>query len=726
MDEMNWTLPPELEHALSDFYSAPEPAPLFAAHLEEQLARLQIDLLQAGTVAEPSWWSSIIRRLKRKEKTNMNPKLKLVWTVVLVLLGLILATTAAYAVYRYFSDPGLQAVNEAGMFTDVNSTAQPTVLPTQPPDASSGAATLIGLEQTQGSVTVRLEWVSLLDPRQIFQVSARGLGTQMELGMPKVTYPGVTPEQYQGAIFSLDGDKTISGRYVSYQILRKDGQFGGQLEMQIDIPLLQSNGDQATQVANFHFDLKDVPVIVPNGWGGGNAYSVRVNGLEMRLVHTVVTPHYTQARLCYDVPTTGQDWVIEQAAIQFANQTQLHDLPVSMQSLTQAEAEGSQRCADVRFPQGKNPGDVFFRITATGLAQAGGQDKIDSAWQLSMGLVDDVQVAGAPGPGPEFTPTPETPLAAQSKNKLTVMLLSVYADANRMAVTLRVDGADPAYGFNASLKDADGYEINSSIGMGPTGDNPNLYTLVFVPEDMSQSKVPGFSPIVPLAGERFKGKLAVGIPSKSGDGSETAFDFDLDVPIYPALVLEPMQAVTVNGIEMRLEKLKITPSYTRIYLCYTKPTLKDWGIGAASLLQIGSSQASQDGYGLVFDPDFDLGKNHDPDFTPSLKTGRCVKLGYPVGYHDRPETLTLTIPELEQSFPEVIPDAEVKQAQAKLKAQGIEMDYVTFTGNGGGGGGPEIKKKPDGMSDQQVIRLFYRALGYYHTGPWTFTVEIKP
>jgi hypothetical protein len=54
------------------------------------------------------------------------------------------------------------------------------------------------------------------------------------------------------------------------------------------------------------------------------------------------------------------------------------------------------------------------------------------------------------------------------------------------------------------------------------------------------------------------------------------------------------------------------------------------------------------------------------------------------------------------------------------------MDWVTFSGNGGGGGGPEIRKKPDGMTDDQIMRLFYEALGYYSPGPWIFTVEIKP
>ena len=54
------------------------------------------------------------------------------------------------------------------------------------------------------------------------------------------------------------------------------------------------------------------------------------------------------------------------------------------------------------------------------------------------------------------------------------------------------------------------------------------------------------------------------------------------------------------------------------------------------------------------------------------------------------------------------------------------MDWVTSSGNGGGGGGPEINKKPEGMTDEQVLRRFYEEMGYYYQGPWTFALEIKP
>jgi hypothetical protein len=132
-----------------------------------------------------------------------------------------------------------------------------------------------------------------------------------------------------------------------------------------------------------------------------------------------------------------------------------------------------------------------------------------------------------------------------------------------------------------------------------------------------------------------------------------------------------------------------------------------------------------DSYGLAFDDQIgNMKKGGETDWVIPVKQGRCVILGYPVGYHDRPETLTLTIRELEQSIPEVIPDEQVQAARRKLRQEGIEMDWVVSSGSGGGGAGPVITVKPDGLTDADVMRRFYEILGYYYPGPWSFVVPI--
>jgi len=49
-------------------------------------------------------WPRLAARLERKETTSMNRKWRLVWTVLLVLLGLFALTGVAYAFYRYFNN----------------------------------------------------------------------------------------------------------------------------------------------------------------------------------------------------------------------------------------------------------------------------------------------------------------------------------------------------------------------------------------------------------------------------------------------------------------------------------------------------------------------------------------------------------------------------------------------------------------------------------------------
>jgi hypothetical protein len=104
-----------------------------------------------------------------------------------------------------------------------------------------------------------------------------------------------------------------------------------------------------------------------------------------------------------------------------------------------------------------------------------------------------------------------------------------------------------------------------------------------------------------------------------------------------------------------------------------------------------------------------------------------VQIDFLLGHANPAQMLTLTIPVLEQSAPEVIPDAEIKAAQEKLRAEGIEMDYTTSSSaGGGGGGGPIFSKLPEGMDQQEAYQRYLEALGYLYPGPWVFTVDIQP
>ena len=144
--------------------------------------------------------------------------------------------------------------------------------------------------------------------------------------------------------------------------------------------------------------------------------------------------------------------------------------------------------------------------------------------------------------------------------------------------------------------------------------------------------------------------MAIGTQFGSSSGlAETHFAVDLTV--YPAVVFDPMQTVTANGVEMLLQRIKVTPSYTQVYLCFQKPSPADWMIGSSITLKIGEDTGSLSTSALLFDaPGLgNMPKMPEPGWSSPVKTGRCMKVGIPVGYHGQPEVLVLNIGELEQS-----------------------------------------------------------------------------
>src|SRR5512143_4099878 len=95
-------------------------------------------------------WPGISARAANGRNTAaMNPRTKLAWTVLLVLLALAVFSTVGYALYRYFFDPGLRNVSQAGMLTDLDATAQPTQVIGTPMWGVPKPATQVNETQTQ-------------------------------------------------------------------------------------------------------------------------------------------------------------------------------------------------------------------------------------------------------------------------------------------------------------------------------------------------------------------------------------------------------------------------------------------------------------------------------------------------------------------------------------------------------------------------------------------------
>jgi len=258
-------------------------------------------------------WPRLAVRLERKDIVSMKLKWRLVWTILLVLLGLFALTGVAYAFYRYFNyDAGLQSVSNAGLLATVNATAQPTPNPTATPPEP---VTVIGDSQTLEGVSLTLDWVYLMDGQQAFGFSANGLADGKTLGMPEMGFGRLVPQQYLGAGLALKDDaQPVTGTYVVDQIVRDYATFGKtdtRTDVSIDIPLLDGNG----QILNtFRFAVKD-ELIQAGPFAGGNIYSTRANGLDISLDWVRLNSHSVQARLCF-IPPDGKDWHLVSPTLQ--------------------------------------------------------------------------------------------------------------------------------------------------------------------------------------------------------------------------------------------------------------------------------------------------------------------------------------------------------------------------------------------------------------------------
>ena len=651
--------------------------------------------------------------------------------VIIAIAAILLLATATFAAYKLFLDPGLQGVKDAGLGSSLNVTAQPALLadvtpqggsPRSPegsprsPEGSPLPATLVSSQQILDGVSVTLDWVSLNNMRLVFGFSAIGLQDGMSFDLPQVAFKGVTPADYRGANLSLGEGSTVTGEYISFQVIQA-GDLKDRLDLGIDLPLTQLENGQPVLKSSFHFDLKDVPT---NGGLPGSypqTYSTSVNGVELRLEWMKITPGYTTAKLCYDLPAAGEDWQLQAVTFQAGGADyQLKGQPVkSDRAALEADGNG-QRCVVVGAPLGLNGDDRTIRLLVGEMSAAGEVRK--GPWDFSVQPPDR-------GPFPvqaSATPTAAAALSTETVGDLTATLKWAYADANRVAMLVHFDGYRVGVGVGEIMvKDDAGANIMAGMGWGSTAEDPSTFLLTIYFENSAYANAKQIS-------------LHIDLPMfapEQQDKPLATFHFDLSLPVYQAKVYKLDQMVIANGLEMHLLKVDMTPSYTNLTLCYQKPPQSDnsdWGLGQGTELQVGENKAALESYRLLYDSDYGgyVGKSTPPADLPTIAKGRCILVGFPVGDLASPvaPALMLSVPALEKSMPEVVPDDQLQAALAKLKAEGIEMSVTTSSGSGGGGGGYTFTAKPDGMSDDEAYRKYLEALGYIYPGPWLITAQL--
>ena len=203
--------------------------------------------------------SGIFRTLGINESRNSARGLRLSASAILlsIILVLVLAT-AVYAAYRLWLDPGLQGVKDAGLGSDLNVTAQPTLNPEVTDSYQPSPAMLIGQIQNIGDVKISLDWISINQMRVMVGFSAEGLQDGMSFDNPQIDFHGAATQQYRGAMLSQSEGEIISGVYSSYQWFDTMA-VGEKMNVGIDLLLVQTNDGQKALQGTVHFELSDIP-----------------------------------------------------------------------------------------------------------------------------------------------------------------------------------------------------------------------------------------------------------------------------------------------------------------------------------------------------------------------------------------------------------------------------------------------------------------------------------
>ena len=206
--------------------------------------------------------------------------------------------------------------------------------------------------------------------------------------------------------------------------------------------------------------------------------------------------------------------------------------------------------------------------------------------------------------------------------------------------------------------------------------------------------------------------LSVEIPVE-GPTSVGTFHFAFSVPVLDGIKLESLdQTVVANNVSMTLKTLVLNPSRAEALVCFQMPSTVDWQL-TASTISVGGREYPFSGGGDIRGPggkDFLL---TDPE--------RCTSIGFEIPFDTSSSSVTLTVPKLLGSIPEVITAERVEIANQRLAERGIQFEYVNIDH----GGNIELLQRPEGATDMEIYPLIWDALAEQYEGPWVFTVPTR-
>jgi hypothetical protein len=341
--------------------------------IQQALKNITCEAVPEGT----NLWPQIAARIERGDVLAMQYRHRLRPIILFALLILAVAA-CVYAYHRLMMDPGLQGVEDAGMITDFERTAEPTIFPTPPWQLGI----YNGIAQTSNGITVTLNWAYADESRMAIQLTIDGLevseGVDLEelICKPYITSDeGISRWLYKGGPKILENKpgKPILLTYVYEQAV--DTHQYKYLNLDLDLTLgpcadylnfdeVYLNKPMPTPpplIGNYHLRFR-VPVY--EGMTIAPEQTIDANGLSMRLETITLSPSYTNVLLCYDPPDSNlapeeNDWMPE-ATIKIGGAEPVTYLNFSDNG---GNIRKGQYCADLGF-------DAFYDMQPTTIVLA--------------------------------------------------------------------------------------------------------------------------------------------------------------------------------------------------------------------------------------------------------------------------------------------------------------------------------------------------------------------
>ena len=312
---------------------------------------------------------------------------------------------------------------------------------------------------------------------------------------------------------------------------------------------------------------------------------------------------------------------------------------------------------------------------------------------------------------PYYLPLVTKPdVAPQNINGVTMEIDWVYVDESRVAIKYTISGLDWPDGttWDAMLMRIGGAALPNTAFSGAGGWSNRPAENGVITGGTDQLLLDGAL----NAEEHPNIQLSVDMPVE-GPSTVGTFHFDLNVPVFDGFKIENIdQRVVGNGVSMTLHTLIVSPSRAEALICFQMPSAMDWGL-TASTINLDDREYRFSGGGLL--PGMD-GKDFElPD------PNRCNTIGFDIFYNEPINSITLTVPKLMASIPEVIDKERVDAANQRLAGTGIEFNYENIDH----GGNIVILKRPEGATDTEIYPLIWDALAEQYEGPWIFRVPIE-